>query len=60
MREFSDAAIGTFLDHAADLAALGAPLSQLVVFRIGQSIGTVPDEPPRFPPRRPAAAAAQR
>jgi FAD/FMN-containing dehydrogenase len=48
MRELSDAAIGTFLDHAGDLAQLGAPLTQLVVFRIGQSISAVPDEATAF------------
>lgn len=48
MREFSDAAIGTFLRHAEDLAVAGAPLSQLVVFRIGQGIGRVPDEATAF------------
>jgi FAD/FMN-containing dehydrogenase len=48
MRELSDAAIGTFLSHAEALAVTGAPLSQLVIFRIGQSIGRVPDEATAF------------
>jgi len=48
MREFSDAAIGTFLRYAEDLAVAGAPLSQLVIFRIGQGIGAVPDEATAF------------
>jgi hypothetical protein len=47
-RELSDAATGTFLGHAEDLAVAGAPLSQPVIFRIGQSIGRVPDEATAF------------
>ena len=43
MSELSDAAIGTFLRHAEDLAVAGAPLSQMVIFRIGQGIAAVPD-----------------
>jgi hypothetical protein len=37
MRELSDAAIKEFLAHAADLAAHGAPLIQLIIFRIGRA-----------------------
>jgi FAD/FMN-containing dehydrogenase len=48
MPEFSDAAIGTFLAHAADPAVLGAPLCQMVVFRIGQAVAAVPDEATAF------------
>jgi FAD/FMN-containing dehydrogenase len=48
MRELSDAAIDAFLAHAIDLAALGAPLSQMVIFRIGQGVAAVPDEATAF------------
>lgn len=44
----TDAAIGEFLAHAAGLAAAGAPLSQMVIFRIGQAIAAVPDEATAF------------
>jgi hypothetical protein len=37
-----DAAIGEFLAHAAELAVAGAPLRQMVIFRIGQGIAAVP------------------
>jgi FAD/FMN-containing dehydrogenase len=48
MREFRDAAIETFLAHAVELTELGAPLSQMVVFRIGQGVAAVPDEATAF------------
>ena len=48
MPGFSDAAIDEFLAHAIDLAVRGAPLSQMVVFRIGQGIAAVPDEATAF------------
>ena len=48
MPGFSDAAIDTFLAHAAGLTALGAPLSQMIVFRIGQAVAAVPDEATAF------------
>ncbi|MFC5995189.1 FAD-binding oxidoreductase [Pseudonocardia hispaniensis] len=48
MRELSDTAIDTFLAHAVGLTALGAPLSQMVIFRIGQGVATVPDEATAF------------
>jgi FAD/FMN-containing dehydrogenase len=44
----TDAAIGEFLAHAAGLARLGAPLSQMVIFRIGQAIAAVADEATAF------------
>jgi len=47
MRDLSDAAIDTFLAYAVDLA-LNAPLSQMVIFRIGQAIAAVPDEATAF------------
>jgi FAD/FMN-containing dehydrogenase len=48
MRELSDAAIDTFLTHAVDLTVLGGPLSQMVIFRIGQGIAAVPDQTTAF------------
>jgi hypothetical protein len=46
--EFSDDAIKVFLARATELAILGAPLSQMVVFRVGQGIAAVPDEATAF------------
>ncbi|MEU6181831.1 FAD-binding oxidoreductase [Streptomyces coeruleorubidus] len=43
MRELGDDAIDAFLAHAVGLTALGAPLSEMVVFRIGQAVAAVPD-----------------
>ncbi|WP_328768711.1 FAD-binding oxidoreductase [Streptomyces sp. NBC_00286] len=48
MRELSDEAIDTFLAHAVDLTVAGAPLSEMVIFRIGQGVATVPDEAAAF------------
>lgn len=48
MSGLSDAAIETFLSRAVDLAALGAPLTQMVIFRIGQGVAAVPDEATAF------------
>jgi FAD/FMN-containing dehydrogenase len=43
MRALSDDAIDAFLAHAVDLTVAGAPLSQMVIFRLGQAIAAVPD-----------------
>jgi FAD/FMN-containing dehydrogenase len=48
MRELSDAAIDTFLAHAVELTAAGAPFTQMVMFRIGQAVAAVPDEATAF------------
>ena len=48
MRELSDAAIDTFLARAVDLTTVGAPLSQMIIFRIGQGVEAVPDEATAF------------
>ena len=48
LRGVSDDAIETFLEHAPTLTAGGAPLSQTVLFRIGQGVATVPDEATAF------------
>jgi FAD/FMN-containing dehydrogenase len=48
MGELSDAAIDTFLAHGVDLTAVGAPLSQMIIFRIGQGVAAVPDKATAF------------
>jgi FAD/FMN-containing dehydrogenase len=48
MRELSDGAIDTFLAHAVDLFAVADPLSQTILFRIGQAVAAVPDEATAF------------
>ncbi|SPT60477.1 FAD-binding oxidoreductase [Actinomadura madurae] len=48
MRDLDDAAIDVYLSHAVDLAGRGAPLSQMVLFRIGQGVARVPDEATAF------------
>jgi FAD/FMN-containing dehydrogenase len=48
LRELSDAAIDTFLTHAVDLTAAGAPLTQMIIFRISQAVAAVPDEATAF------------
>jgi FAD/FMN-containing dehydrogenase len=48
MDELSDAAIETFLARALDLLAISDPLSQLVIFRIGQAVAAVPDDATAF------------
>ena len=46
--ELSDAAIDTFLARAPELIALSHPLSQMVIFRIGQAVAALPDEASAF------------
>jgi FAD/FMN-containing dehydrogenase len=48
MPELTDAAIDTFHAHAVEATTLGAPLSQMVIFRIGQGVAAVPDEATAF------------
>jgi FAD/FMN-containing dehydrogenase len=48
LRELGDAAIDTFLAHAVELTELGAPLSQMIIFRIGQGVAAVADEATAF------------
>jgi FAD/FMN-containing dehydrogenase len=48
MPALSDDAIDTFLGHAVELTVAGAPLSQMVIFRLGQAIAAVPDEASAF------------
>jgi len=47
----SDGAIAEFLAHAPDLAARSHPLSQMIIFRIGQGITAVPEAATAFPHR---------
>ena len=44
----SDGAIDTFLAHAPGLAARSHPLSQMIIFRVGQGVAAVPDEATAF------------
>jgi FAD/FMN-containing dehydrogenase len=44
----SDGAIAEFLAHAPDLAARSHPLSQMIIFRIGQGVAAMPDEATAF------------
>jgi FAD/FMN-containing dehydrogenase len=48
MRELSDAAIDTFLAQGVDLTVAGAPLSQTIIFRIGQGVAAVADAATAF------------
>jgi FAD/FMN-containing dehydrogenase len=48
MPGLSDAAIEKFLAHAPDLVARSHPLSQMIIFRIGQGVAAVPDEATAF------------
>jgi FAD/FMN-containing dehydrogenase len=47
LRTLGDDAIGTFLDHAPSLVA-EAPMSQMILFRIGQGVTAVPDDATAF------------
>lgn len=48
LQELSDDAIETFVRHAPDLAAGGAPLSAMVIFRIGQGVASIADAATAF------------
>lgn len=48
LRELSDGAIDTFLDHAPPLIAAGFPFTQGLIFRIGQAIAPVPEDDSAF------------
>jgi len=48
MSGLSDEAIDTFVAHAPTVAAAAAPLSQMIIFRIGQGVTAVPDEASAF------------
>jgi FAD/FMN-containing dehydrogenase len=44
----SDEAIDTFAEHGPEAAGMGIPFSQMIIFRIGQGVTTVPDEATAF------------
>jgi len=44
----SDGAIAAYLAHAPELAVQSHPLSQMIIFRIGQGVAAVPDEATAF------------
>jgi FAD/FMN-containing dehydrogenase len=46
--ELSDDAIATFLRHAPELTAAGRPLSEMIIFRIGQAVAAVPEDATAF------------
>jgi FAD/FMN-containing dehydrogenase len=48
MHGLSDDAIDTFLEHAPTLTLAGAPLSQMVIFRIGQGVTAVGEDATAF------------
>jgi FAD/FMN-containing dehydrogenase len=48
LKGLTDEAIDAFIRHGSDLAAAGAPLSQMIVFRIGQGVAATPDEATAF------------
>lgn len=48
MSGLSDEAIDTFVEHGQALAVAGFPLSQTIVFRIGQGVNAVPDDATAF------------
>jgi hypothetical protein len=54
LRELSDAAIDAFLAGARDIVRPDAPLSQAVIFRVGQGICAVPDADTAFSHREAA------
>jgi FAD/FMN-containing dehydrogenase len=43
VNDLSDGAIETFIRHAAELAAAAKPLSQMLIFRIGQGVAAIAD-----------------
>jgi FAD/FMN-containing dehydrogenase len=48
MRQLGDEAIDTFLARGVELTERGAPLTQMVIFRVGQAIAAVPDDAAAF------------
>jgi FAD/FMN-containing dehydrogenase len=48
LRRLSDDAIDTFLEHAPVLVETAAPLTQAVIFRIGQAVNDTPDDATAF------------
>jgi hypothetical protein len=48
MNSLGDDAIRAFTEHAPEVQATGVPLSQMILFRVGQAIQTVPDDTTAF------------
>ena len=48
LESLSDAAIATFVQHGSARASDGTPLSQMIVFRIGQGVAAIPEEATAF------------
>jgi hypothetical protein len=48
MASLPDAAVDVFLEHGRELAAAAMPLSQMVIFRIGQGVTAVPERATAF------------
>ena len=48
LNSLSDDAIDTYVRHASELTKAGGPLSQAIIFRIGQAVSAVPDEATAF------------
>jgi FAD/FMN-containing dehydrogenase len=48
LASLSDGAIDTFVRHAPELTTAGKPLSQVIIFRIGQGVAAIPDEASAF------------
>jgi FAD/FMN-containing dehydrogenase len=48
MNALSDDAISAFTSHAPEVQAAGIPLSQMILFRVGQAIQALPDEATAF------------
>jgi FAD/FMN-containing dehydrogenase len=48
MTHLADGAIDVFARQAPDLAAAAMPLSQMIIFRIGQAVRAMPDEATAF------------
>ena len=48
LQNLSNAAIETYVQHGSALATAGRPLSQMIVFRVGQGVAGVPEDAAAF------------
>jgi FAD/FMN-containing dehydrogenase len=48
LKGLSDGAIDTFVQHAPALTDAGKPLSQMIIFRVGQGVAATPDDATAF------------
>ena len=48
LKDLSDGAIDAFVRLGSDVAADGAPLSQMIIFRIGQGVAAISDDTTAF------------